>query len=235
MFCLSPRSVGTRAVLQTIRQRMWTGILAAAIVLSLASPAEAQIASYVDSHGKLIYINANSPTRTGRTAASQDAVAVTPPPKLEKVVDAAAERNHLDPALVQAVIQTESGWNPYAVSPKGAFGLMQLIPSTAERYGVGNVFDPVQNINGGTRYLRDLLDRYHGDLKKSLAAYNAGEQAVARFGGVPAYSETRAYVRKVTNTYFQSGSGHSPTGEFQHHVRIREVTDRTGRTVFTNE
>jgi hypothetical protein len=83
--------------------------------------------------------------------------------------------------------------------------------------------------------LRDLLDRYHGDLKKSLAAYNAGEQAVARFGGVPAYSETRAYVRKVTNTYFQSGSGHSPTGEFQHHVRIREVTDRTGRTVFTNE
>ncbi len=235
MFCLSPGSAGTRAVLQTIRQRMGTGILAAAIVLSLASPAEAQIASYVDSHGRLIYINANTPTRTSKAAADQDPLAVTPPPKLEKVVDAAAERNHLDPALVQAVIQTESGWNPYAVSPKGAFGLMQLIPSTAERYGVGDVFDPVQNVNGGTHYLRDLLDRYHGDLKKSLAAYNAGEQAVEKFGGVPAYSETRAYVRKVTNTYFQSGSGHSPTGELQHHPSIREVTDRSGRTVFTNE
>lgn len=211
------------------------GILAAAVVLSLASPAEAQIASYVDSHGRLIYINANTPNRVKHPAASDNAMPVTPPPKLEKAVDAAAERNHLDPALVQAVIQTESGWNPYAVSPKGAFGLMQLIPSTAERYGVGNVFDPVQNINGGTHYLRDLLDRFHGDLKKSLAAYNAGEQAVERFGGVPAYSETRAYVRKVTKTYFQSGSGHSPTGEFQHHLSIREATDRSGRTVFTNE
>ncbi|MGB6823635.1 MAG: lytic transglycosylase domain-containing protein [Candidatus Acidiferrales bacterium] len=154
--------------------------------------------------------------------------------KLASVVNKAAERNNVDPALVQAVIQNESAWNPNAVSPKGAFGLMQLIPSTAERFGVGNVFDPTENIEGGTRYLRELLDRYHGDLKKSLAAYNAGEQAVARFGGVPLYPETRSYVRKVTNTYFQSGSGHSPTGEF-HHFQIRQATDRSGRVVFTNE
>lgn len=234
MFCLSQRSVGMHAVLRTIGHTVAMGIIAVGTGLWLATPAEAQIASYVDGHGKLIYINANSPTRMSRQVSSADADAVAPPPKLEKAMDAAAERNHLDPALVQAVIQTESGWNPYAVSPKGAFGLMQLIPSTAERYGVGDVFDPVQNINGGTRYLRELLDRYHGDLQKSLAAYNAGEQAVERFGGVPAYRETRAYVKKVTTTYFQSGSGHSPTGDLQH-PQIREATDRSGRTVFTNE
>ncbi|MFZ0333388.1 MAG: lytic transglycosylase domain-containing protein [Candidatus Acidiferrales bacterium] len=160
---------------------------------------------------------------------------MAPPAKLQNLVNAAAARNDLDPALVQAVIQAESNWNPYAVSRKGAFGLMQLIPSTAERYGVRDVFDPVQNINGGTRYLRDLLDRYHGDLKKSLAAYNAGEQAVQRFGGVPQYPETRAYVRKVTHTYFQSGSPRVPVISASRQTSIHEVTGPGGRTIFTNE
>ncbi|MGH9728039.1 MAG: lytic transglycosylase domain-containing protein, partial [Candidatus Acidiferrales bacterium] len=186
-------------------------------------------------NGKVIYVNANPPVKSNRHKPAKAQVTLGAPVKLASVVNSAAERNHVDPALVQAVIQNESAWNPNAVSPKGAFGLMQLIPSTAERFGVGNVFDPAQNIEGGTRYLRELLDLYHGDLKKSLAAYNAGEQAVARFGGVPAYPETRAYVRKVTNTYFQSGSGHSPTGDFQRHFPIREVTDRSGRALFTNE
>ena len=225
MFCLSRRGIG-----------VWPFAWAvfALVGLSLAQTSQAQIASYVDRNGKVIYVNANPRIRVSRHTRANDQASLGAPVKLASVINSAAERNHVDPALVQAVIQNESAWNPNAVSPKGAFGLMQLIPSTAERFGVGNVFDPAENIEGGTRYLRELLDRYHGDLKKSLAAYNAGEQAVARFGGVPAYPETRAYVRKVTNTYFQSGSGHSPTGEFQN-FPIREVTGRSGRVVFTNE
>jgi soluble lytic murein transglycosylase-like protein len=228
MFCLSRWVTNFRIALATL--------LGAGLGLILAVPVQAQIASYVDSHGRLIYVNANPPARSSsRTSGSNGQPAIaTPPPRIEKAINAAAERNHLDPALVQAVIQTESDWNPYAVSRKGAYGLMQLIPATAERFGVGNVFDPVENINGGTRYLRELLDRYHGNLRLSLAAYNAGEQAVERFGGVPAYHETRAYVRKVTDTYFQSDPGHSPTGEV-HHFSIREIKDQTGRTVYTNE
>lgn len=228
MFCLSRLDVRLRAISFAVAG----GVLG----LLTALPSHAQVASYVDEHGKLTYTNANPPASRSGHAAGWDtaAVIVTPPPKLERVVRAAAARNHLDPALVQAVIQTESNWDPHAVSRKGAFGLMQLIPATAERYGVGDVFDPVQNIEGGTRYLRDLLDRFGGDLKKSLAAYNAGEQAVERFGGIPAYRETRAYVKKVTHTYFQSDPGHSPTGEAPQ-MQIREATDRGGRVVFTNE
>src|SRR5487761_155024 len=227
MFCLSLRSTGGRSL-------AWA-ILASA-GLCFVQPAQAQIASYVDRNGTVVYVNANPRTKAARRVSGdrQGTEMVAPPVKLAKVVNAAAKRNHLDPALVQAVIQNESDWNPYAVSRKGAFGLMQLMPSTAERFGVGNVFDPAQNIEGGTRYLRELLNHYHGNLRDSLAAYNAGEQAVARYGGVPAYPETRAYVRKVTNTYFQSGPGHSPTGEFQR-FQIREVTSKSGRIVFTNE
>jgi len=224
MLSLSLRRVASRTL-------AWAVFASAS--LCFVQPAQAQIASYVDRSGKVIYVNANPRTKVVRHGSGSGQAGA--PVKLASVVNAAAERNHVDPALVQAVIQNESAWNPNAVSPKGAYGLMQLIPSTAERFGVGNVFDPAQNIEGGTRYLRELLDRYHGNLKESLAAYNAGEQAVARFGGVPAYPETRAYVRKVTHTYFQSGSGHSPTGEFQRHFPIREVTDRSGRPLFTNE
>lgn len=235
MFCLSRR----RAVspLQRVSRALQARELASfAAVLGLClgmlcSPAQAQIASYVDAHGRVIYINANPPAKKAR----EPRAAVAPPARLQNLVNTAAERSDLDPALVSAVIQTESNWNPYAVSRKGAFGLMQLLPSTAERYGVRDVFDPAQNIKGGTRYLRDLLDRYHGDLKKSLAAYNAGEQAVQRYGGVPRYPETRAYVRKVTRTYFQSGSPRAPQPSANRQSAIREVAGPGGRMIFTNE
>jgi soluble lytic murein transglycosylase-like protein len=103
----------------------------------------------------------------------------------------------LDPELVLAVVQVESNFNPTARSPKRAQGLMQLIPETAERFGVTDVWDPVDNLRGGMAYLRWLLDHFNGDLELALAGYNAGENAVAQYGGVPPYSETQRYVRRI--------------------------------------
>ena len=112
----------------------------------------------------------------------------------------------LDPALVTAMIQVESNFDPFAVSGKGACGLLQLIPSTAERFGVKDVFDPEQNVNGGARYLRWLLDRFDNRTEYALAAYNAGENVVARYDGVPPYRETEAYVRKVLRNVRTNGA-----------------------------
>jgi soluble lytic murein transglycosylase-like protein len=117
----------------------------------------------------------------------------------------AARRHGLEPALVAAVVAVESGFRADAVSPKGAQGLMQLMPGTARSLGVANAFDPAANLDGGSRHLRQLVDAYDGDLKRALAAYNAGGGAVARHGGVPPYRETRDYVRKVLKRY-RSGS-----------------------------
>lgn len=116
---------------------------------------------------------------------------------LAALIVAAARRHHLDPELVRAVVSVESGFRPDAVSPKGAQGLMQLMPATARSLGVKDAFDPADNVDGGVRHLRALIDRYDGDVKRALAAYNAGEGAVARHGGIPPYPETRAYVSKV--------------------------------------
>jgi soluble lytic murein transglycosylase-like protein len=108
-----------------------------------------------------------------------------------------APRYRLDPNLVLAVVEVESNFNPKAVSPKNAQGLMQLIPATAERFGVRDVWDPEQNLHGGMAYLRWLLDYFKGDVKLALAGYNAGEKAVERHGGIPPYAETQAYVQKI--------------------------------------
>jgi len=114
----------------------------------------------------------------------------------------AAQRNGIDSALLHAVIAVESGYDAAAMSRRGAAGLMQLMPATARRYGVTNVFDPVDNVRAGARYLADLLKRFDNDLHLALAAYNAGEGAVAKYGGrIPPYRETAAYVPKVVNYY----------------------------------
>lgn len=113
------------------------------------------------------------------------------------IVYDAASTHDVDPELVAAVIRAESNFDPAAVSRKGAQGLMQLMPATAKRFGVANAFDPAQNIHGGTRYLRLLLDRFDGDPELALAAYNAGEGNVARYEGVPPFRETVEYVARV--------------------------------------
>lgn len=124
-----------------------------------------------------------------------------PAPTLDEVVNQASGRYRLDPDLVNSVIKAESGFNVRAVSPKGAQGLMQLMPGTASGLGVENAFDPRANVEGGTKYLRELLERYNFDLVKALAAYNAGPQRVEQFGGVPPYYETRAYVARVVRDF----------------------------------
>jgi soluble lytic murein transglycosylase-like protein len=115
----------------------------------------------------------------------------------EKMVDRISGEQGVESPLVHSVIRAESNYNPNAVSPKGALGLMQLIPATARRFGVSNAFDAQENIQGGVRYLRFLLDYYRGDYAKAIAAYNAGEAAVDKYHGIPPYAETRSYVSRV--------------------------------------
>jgi soluble lytic murein transglycosylase-like protein len=131
------------------------------------------------------------------------APAPAPPPAstLDEFVTAASSRNNIDPDLILSVIRAESGFNPSAVSPKGAQGLMQLMPGTAAQLGVQNALDPATNVEGGTRYLGQLLTRYHNDLSLALAAYNAGPDRVEQYRGVPPYRETRVYVAKIIRDF----------------------------------
>jgi Transglycosylase SLT domain len=123
------------------------------------------------------------------------------PQSLNQVIDDISDRHHLDPDLINSVIHAESRFNPRALSPKGAQGLMQLMPHTASQLGVANAFDPKANVEGGTRYLRELLERYNFDLVKALAAYNAGPHRVEQYRGVPPYYETRAYVANIIRDF----------------------------------
>lgn len=150
---------------------------------------------------------------TGPTVAGQGAASsvnttllpavpqVTSPADVSRVVSEASGRYQLDPDLVNSVIRAESGFKIHAVSPKGAQGLMQLMPQTASKLGVPNAFDPAANVDGGTRYLRELLEKYNYDLIKALAAYNAGPQRVQQYGGVPPYRETRHYVASIVRDF----------------------------------
>jgi hypothetical protein len=129
-------------------------------------------------------------------------------------VEQTARTHGLDPNLIDLVIRMESGYNPRALSSKGARGVMQLMPGTASMYGVQDCFDPFENIRGGVRYLRDLLVRFNSDIELALAAYNAGPEAVARHGGVPPYQETRNYVSSILAAYQSKGSLTTLAGGF---------------------
>ena len=128
---------------------------------------------------------------------------------IDAAIDEAAARHNVDPNLVRSVVKVESNFNPNAVSRKGAMGLMQLMPATARSLNVSNPFDPQQNVDAGVRHLKRLLQSYGGNVRLSLAAYNAGAGAVARSAGVPRFAETRNYVRRITELYAGGGEGGS--------------------------
>ena len=153
---------------------------------------------------------------------------------LDAAIDQAAARHNVDPNLVRSVIKVESNFNPNAVSRKGAMGLMQLMPSTARSLNVSNPFDPQQNVDAGVRHLRKLLDSYGGDIRLSLAAYNAGAGAVARSAGVPHFFETQNYVRRITNLYYGGSEPGSHIIGSPVHDPVRVQRDARGGLYITN-
>jgi hypothetical protein len=169
-----------------------------------------KIQAVVTSDGRIVFTNlvgdAPRPSATAPPVIPESADVLTyqmprSTDALQSMVDAISQNHGVDPALVRAVIKTESNFNRWAVSNKGARGLMQLIPATGARYGVRDFFDPQQNVEGGVQYLKFLLEKFNGNLDLSLAAYNAGENLVERLGRIPAIPETTNYVRKVRANY----------------------------------
>jgi hypothetical protein len=182
--------------------------IAVVLVGTTAGSASAQIYSWHDDSGRLVLSNRRPSGGEGVTSykvpksddvvATRRAAPAVARADYDDIIVEHARRNSVRPSLVRAVIQVESGFNPGARSPKGAMGLMQLMPATAREFGVRNAYNPEENVGAGVRYLRQLLDRYDGDEKLALAAYNAGPGAVDKYGEtVPPYQETRQYVKKV--------------------------------------
>lgn len=199
-------------------------LLPAALLCSV--PAQADIYRSVDRNGTTVFTNVRPTDGRWKLYLKEKSAAVqvqrAPEPRRYAAdsgsyahhIQAAATANNIDAALIRAVISAESGYNPYAVSRAGAVGLMQLMPQTARRYNVANLHDPEQNIHGGARYLRDLLAMFNNDKRLALAAYNAGEQAVVKYGNrIPPFRETVAYVPKVLNYYERYRNGYASPHE----------------------
>lgn len=214
-------------------------ILAALVVVS-AVPLRAEIYTYVDEKG--VYTITNVPPQGAVTVIEvlQDAVEgvdtapgplglrpATPPETYDTSIDETCRAHGIDPDLVRALIWVESNFNPRAVSNKGARGLMQLLPETGRRFGAMNLFDPAENIRGGVKYLRFLMDLFSGNTRLSLAAYNAGENAVQRYNGIPPYRETQAYVKRIGQIYGKDL-------RLAAQVPIYLVRDADGNVVYTN-
>jgi len=184
-------------------------LLAVSVVILVAAPAGAQTYSLVSPDGTVYFTNL--PTRT-----------------YARDINEAAARYAVPERLIWAVIRAESGFQPRAVSRRGAGGLMQLMPETAAILGVRDVFDPHQNIDAGVRHLRALIERFGHDLRLAVAAYNAGEKAVLRYGSVPPYRETQQYVTRVLRFY------DAPVKQVELPGGIHQIIERDGTIVYTN-
>jgi len=212
------------------------------LTMSLGTSSHADIYKYVNENGITIFTNIPDGSDAKSNAkkvisegASRPARNIRDSNYYNDIIYSTSDKYNLEPSLIKAVITAESNWKPAAVSSKGAIGLMQLMPSTASDMLVNNPYDPEDNIKGGSKYLRYLLDIFNGDLRLALAAYNAGPETVRRFGGVPPISETQQYVKRVLSLYdgkTQYGSGRASYAE--NPETIYKVVYDNGTVLYTN-
>jgi len=219
------------------------GFALAVAVLATARPSGAETFRFVAPDGTVHFTNAPTDPRYRRMGVTAPVTAVAVPPArpgappvafsraaldlYQREIREAAARYGLPEQLISAVIRVESGFNPRAVSRKGARGLMQLMPETASLLGVHDLFDPRENIDAGVRHLRGLIERFANDLVLALAAYNAGEQAVTAYGGLPPYPETRDYVARVLQLFQGAARGLVSSSTFRR-------LERDGTVIYTN-
>lgn len=205
---------------------MKKAILICSIVVFINSfclTSRADIFKHTDSNGVIHFTNIPDGNGYTKILSENNAPIIG---EYDHIISTKSYKYNIEPAIIKAVITAESNWDPKAISHKGAIGLMQLMPTTAEDMLVSNPFDPEENIEGGTRYLRHLLDRFNGDLDLALAAYNAGPGRVERSGGIPKIPETVQYVKKVNKLY----SGKPK----EKRLRIYKVTYDDGSVLYTN-
>jgi len=222
-------------------RRVW--VIGVVFIFTTWGVASSEIYKYVDENGVIYYTDTPKGKGTEVVHSSPSSEPTYEDPSdYHSIVKNTAGKYNLDPSLIHAVIKTESNYNKYAVSRKGAMGLMQLMPSTAQDLGVENPFHPIQNIDGGARYLRQLLEKFNWNLTLALAAYNAGPETVKKYGNVPPIKETRDYVRKVLSLYGVPIDylGQSPSGSKTQRAkknppaRIYRVVLEDGTILFTN-
>ena len=235
------RLIGLAVQQKAFREEVCGVLLVLTLCFGVSSlQAAERITAVIDPTGRIIFVNeptpVPAPTESPAPGGLPDGSAAESKSRIDSLIEQAAGEHQVDPELVRAIVQVESNYNPYAVSPRGARGLMQLIPATARRFGVTDIFDPEENLGGGIRYLKYLMEMFDGDLQLSLAAYNAGENVVARWRRVPPIPETRNYVRKIGAIYPlrrpsppTAGNGAAPSAP-----RIVKAVDGNGVVHFTN-
>lgn len=196
------------------------------IIITIGTVSSADVYKYVDGNGVAYYTNVPESKSYNKSLPQRKKYQNQKQDAYSEIIHSMSSKYDIEPSLIRAVITVESNWNDSAVSNKGAMGLMQLMPSTAKDLAVLNPFDPLENIEGGTRYLRFLLDKFN-DLPLALAAYNAGPGAVESHGGIPSITETKQYVKKVLSIY--KGKTYNSKA-----TRIYKVTLDDGTVLFTN-
>jgi soluble lytic murein transglycosylase-like protein len=216
---------GSSLVYWSVTQHRWKPVPSANI--RAARSAAAEVSHYLGHDATL-----SSPAASPAEAPSFSRGRPFTQQQIDAAIEQAAARHNVDPSLVRAVIKVESNFNPNAVSRKGAMGLMQLMPQTARALNVTNPFDPQQNVDAGVRHLKKLMESYGGDVKLSLAAYNAGAGAVARSAGVPHFAETRNYVNRITHLYYGGTDVRILSNPIHEPVRVQR--DGRGVLYFSN-